>query len=632
MITTKQYDFINRLKSIASIPSASAPFSFGYEYNNANQRTRVDWADGSYWTYGYDSLGQVISGKKRFSDGVLVPGQQFEYDFDDIGNRTSTKAGGDNGGGSLRTSTYSANLLNQYSNRTIPNAFDVIGLTDAFSTVYINGSSGGVFRKDSYYQNALAVTNTSEPVWQSVTVSNSTEQAVGPGYVLVPETPEMPSHDLDGNLSSDGRWDYTWDAENRLIKLESRSDAPNGSKRRLEFEYDHLGRRIKKIVTNLDTSEVTDEMRFIYNGWNLIAQLNSDLTARRSFTWGLDLSGSLQGAGGVGGLLLVWDHDTGTYHFPAFDGNGNVAALVGAEDGNASAVYEYGPFGETLRITGATGEANPFRFSTKYADNESELVYYGHRYYNSTTGRWLCRDPIGISGGPNLYGFVGNDPVSNTDLLGMRSISVKFNAFIPGRLKGQYGDNWLPEPMPFSPWYFHGDERSFGGGKSRLHAEATLESKEIGANSHNGRSSRVSYPIRVWSDPSERRKLVNGSWQYDAPATAKASGAGAKDDYPCQTVLRFMNVHAAYGYAPNISPTIDFSVDWTFEVVGKNKVKITASGSHNDFPNFEGIADSKLIYTFDTAGTGPGLGNLNSSTSFSSTSITVDAETPPCCQ
>src|SRR3954462_6992603 len=47
------------------------------------------------WKYGYDSLAQVNSGKKHWNDGSFVAGQQFEYGFDDIGNRTSAKRGGD---------------------------------------------------------------------------------------------------------------------------------------------------------------------------------------------------------------------------------------------------------------------------------------------------------------------------------------------------------------------------------------------------------------------------------------------------------------------------------------------------------------------------------------------------------
>jgi RHS repeat-associated protein len=55
---------------------------------------------------------------------------------------------------------------------------------------------------------------------------------------------------------------------------------------------------------------------------------------------------------------------------------------------------EYGPFGEVNRATGLLAKANPFRFSTKYQDDETDLLYYGYRYLNTSTGRWLSRDPI----------------------------------------------------------------------------------------------------------------------------------------------------------------------------------------------------------------------------------------------
>ena len=66
-----------------------------------------------------------------------------------------------------------------------------------------------------------------------------------------------------------------------------------------------------------------------------------------------------------------------------------------------SAQYEYGPFGEVIRSTGTSATSNPFRFSTKYQDDESELLYYGYRFYNAATGRWLSRDPIQERGGRN---------------------------------------------------------------------------------------------------------------------------------------------------------------------------------------------------------------------------------------
>jgi RHS repeat-associated protein len=140
----------------------------------------------------------------------------------------------------------------------------------------------------------------------------------------------------------------------------------------------------------------------------------------RSFVWGLDLSGSLQGAGGVGGLLFICDVPSAVGDCaPAYDGNGNVAALVSMSGGTNCATYEYGPFGEVIRATGPMAKVNPFRFSTKCQDDETDTLYYGYRYYNASTGQWLSRDPIEERGGKNLYGFAEANPVDRTDGLGL---------------------------------------------------------------------------------------------------------------------------------------------------------------------------------------------------------------------
>ena len=162
---------------------------------------------------------------------------------------------------------------------------------------------------------------------------------------------------------------------------------------------------------------------FVYDGWNLIAVLGSEPRTSDLVRWGLDLSGTLQGAGGVGGLLAVWDSSTlnsqPSTHFPCFDANGNVMALVNAADGNLAAQYEYGPFGERLYAAGTMADANPFQFSTKFRDAETGLYYYGYRYYTPGIGRWLNRDPIGERGGPNLYASCRNDMHSRVDPLGL---------------------------------------------------------------------------------------------------------------------------------------------------------------------------------------------------------------------
>ena len=142
---------------------------------------------------------------------------------------------------------------------------------------------------------------------------------------------------------------------------------------------------------------------------------------RQWYVWGADESGTLDGAGGVGGLVSVskFTADGWTWFTPT-DGRGNVAALVDYTAGEVQGLMEYSPFGEVLRSSGRTADALPLRFSTKYEDAETGFVYFGGRHYEPVTGRWTSHDPIGEAGGLNLYGFVGNDPVDYFDSDGRR--------------------------------------------------------------------------------------------------------------------------------------------------------------------------------------------------------------------
>jgi RHS repeat-associated protein len=424
LTTTKDHDNINRLRSISSSGSGFVVSSHAYLYNNANQRTRATLRDGSYWEYQYDALGQVKWAKKRWPDNVWVPGQQFEYVFDDIGNRTSTKVGGDSAGAALRAATYSRNLLNQYSSRTVPNAIDVLGVGNRDAIVMVNNQA--TWRRGEYYHRALTVANSSAPVNQAVTVTAtlSGNNVNRTGNVFVPQATETYTPDLDGNLIADNRWNYTWDAENRLIRMVARTAV--GPQQRIDFEYDFRGRRIGKKVWNntAGTGTPAVNLKFLYDGWNLVAEVdgNAANALLRSYMWGLDLSGqsgsARDGAGGVGGLL-AFRPATGAAQFAAYDGNGNVTALVDGSNGSVTAEYEYGAFGELIRSTGTQASANPVRFSSKFTDYETDLVYYGYRFYNPSTGRWLSRDPIEEEAGSNLFAAYFNEPITTVDRNGL---------------------------------------------------------------------------------------------------------------------------------------------------------------------------------------------------------------------
>jgi RHS repeat-associated protein len=114
------------------------------------------------------------------------------------------------------------------------------------------------------------------------------------------------------------------------------------------------------------------------------------------YFWGSDLSGTLQGAGGVGGLIAV--SIDGQYYFPCYDHNGNIMVYV-SESGSVVAHYAYTPFGEVMSASGPMADAFRFRFSTKYQDAATGLYYYGYRFYDPVMMRFLNRDPIGEDGG-----------------------------------------------------------------------------------------------------------------------------------------------------------------------------------------------------------------------------------------
>jgi RHS repeat-associated protein len=144
-----------------------------------------------------------------------------------------------------------------------------------------------------------------------------------------------------------------------------------------------------------------------------IVELNTtDNALVRTYVWGQDLSGSMDGAGGVGGLLWLTLHTgagpAGGTHFCAYDGNGNIVALSAASDGSETARYEYGPFGETIGVTGPAANQNPFRFSTKRTEPTTELALYEYGAFASRTGRWMSRDAVEEHPEGNCDGLVRN--------------------------------------------------------------------------------------------------------------------------------------------------------------------------------------------------------------------------------
>jgi RHS repeat-associated protein len=190
------------------------------------------------------------------------------------------------------------------------------------------------------------------------------------------------------------------------------------------FLYDGWKRlRVKK---EFDGSGVlTNETHYVYDGMLAIQERNSNNVPLVTYTRGLDLSGTLDRAGGIGGLLARTDHLPVTSNqmlasaFYHCDGNGNITALL-SQNGLMLAWYLYDPFGRSLAQSGPLADANVIRFSSKAFVARIGCYYYGYRFYSPDWQRWLNKDPSEEEGGINLYGFLRNRALNEVDIMGLK--------------------------------------------------------------------------------------------------------------------------------------------------------------------------------------------------------------------
>ena len=224
------------------------------------------------------------------------------------------------------------------------------------------------------------------------------------------------THDLDGNMTQCGDWSYTYDVANRLEAVSS-----SGVLLVTNF-YDAKSHSVKKVTPEATTT-------FFYDGWKLIEEridYTNGTASTIRYYWGKDLSGTLQGAGAVGGLLYMTVD--GSIYIPCYDNNGNITKYID-ESGNVVAAYEYDDFGRLISAMGPMADFFRHRFSTKYFDPETGLYYYGYRFYSPALMRWLNRDPIGEEGGLNLYCYCQNNSVKYFDAIGEKVNKPPVDAF-----------------------------------------------------------------------------------------------------------------------------------------------------------------------------------------------------------
>jgi len=414
-----------RITAANTAGTVSGAPTFSYStFDTKGRRLTVNTNKGN-WTYGYRN-GANGDGQLASADSTGNDLGDFAYNFDGIGRRVDFA-------GNV------ANALNQFV--AIEHALAPKNLyisADPDARLWVNGTEMTPFAGGWIYPLGHPgaaggwVPWTAKGVLEDAGDTGAFPDAVAEfsGSVFFPPTSETFTFDADGNRESSALWNYGWDGRNKLVRARTKTwnTAPQGWD--VKFDYDAEGRRFRKEVTRYHNGNIAEQkvIHFVWDGWDLLYERHQDIHGNflmdRKYVWGPDIADGA--AGGAGGLLLIRETrgTTTNDYYPLFDGTGHVTGLAD-NTGKLVAEYWWGPFGELIAAKGEMADANPFRFATKYFDAETGLYYFGHRYYDPTTGQWMNREPLGEEESLNLYSYCHNDPVNKVDRLGLDSVSIE---------------------------------------------------------------------------------------------------------------------------------------------------------------------------------------------------------------
>jgi RHS repeat-associated protein len=377
-----------------------------YEYAIPDLRTKITRDLGlttNTVDLAYDDIGQLTKWTGKEPDGAARLNEKLGYGYDPAGNlqyRTNNAL----------VQTFNVNNLNELSTVTRTGTFTVSGSLPAPATnVTVNGSTADRYSDLTFAKDSFNLTNGNN----TFGVIASNVYGVRATNSLTLNLPDSVSfqYDTNGNLTGDGLRTFVYDAQNQLTNVY----VTNSWK--TEFVYDGLGRRrVAKDAVWQSGAWVTNTItRYVFDGMVVVQERDANNTVQVTYTRGLDLAGSLQGAGGIGGLLARTDANGSTFYHA--DGAGNVTSLMDGQQ-NVVARYLYDPYGRLISKSGALADVNRYQFSSKEIHPASGLYYYGFRFYDPSLQRWINQDPIGEEGGISLYSFVNNDPVTRVDGVG----------------------------------------------------------------------------------------------------------------------------------------------------------------------------------------------------------------------
>jgi RHS repeat-associated protein len=227
----------------------------------------------------------------------------------------------------------------------------------------------------------------------------------------------------NGNLENDGTRTYTWDALNRLVQVNRVSDGAVIA----QYSYDALSRRIRRVVSSggLSGDIPAGTTDFLYAGLQCVEERDGSNTPTMQYVWGIYVDEIIQQTN----IAAINGFGTNAVLYPLQDLLYRTTGLADA-GGTVREAYDTDAYGNTLIFRNGTPPAAigfsdsdtqvdyptcPFIFTGQRFDPETGLYYYKRRCYHPALGRFVSRDPIGTSGGINLYEYVGDSPLARID-------------------------------------------------------------------------------------------------------------------------------------------------------------------------------------------------------------------------
>jgi RHS repeat-associated protein len=421
-VTNYAYDALNRITSIQFPADSTQNITYTYDstqvsYGKGRLTGRTD-PSGTY-TFSYDAQGNMVQEVKTINSVSYTT--QYTYNKNNI----------------LTSVTYPSGRVVNYTLNTATQRVSGITMTKSGTTSTLASSItytpfGGI--TSLTYGNNLSLTQTYDTQYRISSIIlgsilnlaynydangniTSIVDSVNPPLSNTPGIPGAYTYPSTSNKLSDitgpPATTYTYDNNGNILTQNNRSfsyDLSNqitsisdNSTQIAAYTYNGLRQRVKKVVTGGDTTIYHYDTQ-----GHLIAETNASGVILVEYVY-------------LGDQPLAMIRPTEQVYYYHNDHLGTPQVMTNST-GTVAWKAAYNAFGNATIDTSST-ITNNIRFPGQYYDAETGLHYNWNRYYDPNTGRYITADPIGLAGGINLFGYVGNDPVNLVDPEGLKQLT-----------------------------------------------------------------------------------------------------------------------------------------------------------------------------------------------------------------